>query len=42
MLAKFLNAEKCVIYTDVEGIYTTDPNKLEKAKKLKLYLMKKC
>jgi len=35
MLAKFLNAEKCVIYTDVEGVYTTDPNKLKKAKKIK-------
>ena len=35
MLAKFLNAEKCVIYTDVEGVYTTDPNKFKKAKKIK-------
>jgi len=35
MLAKFFNAEKCVIYTDVEGVYTTDPNKLNKAKKIK-------
>ena len=35
MLAKFFNAEKCVIYTDVEGVYTTDPNKLKKAKKIK-------
>ena len=35
MLAKFLNAEKCIIYTDVEGIYTTDPNKFKKAKKIK-------
>ena len=36
MLAKFFSAEKCVIYTDVEGIYTTDPNKLSKAKKIKV------
>ena len=36
MLAKFLKAERCVIYTDVEGIYTTDPNKLNKAKKIKV------
>ena len=36
MLAKFFNAEKCVIYTDVEGVYTTDPNKLSKAKKIKV------
>ena len=35
MLAKFFKAERCVIYTDVEGIYTTDPNKLKKAKKIK-------
>jgi aspartate kinase len=36
MLAKFFNAERCVIYTDVEGVYTTDPNKLNKAKKIKV------
>ena len=36
MLAKFFNAEKCVIYTDVEGVYSTDPNKLKKAKKIKV------
>ena len=36
MLAKFFNAERCIIYTDVEGIYTTDPNKLKKAKKIKV------
>ena len=36
MLAKFLKAERCVIYTDVEGVYTTDPNKLNKAKKIKV------
>ena len=35
MIAKFLNAEKCIIYTDVEGVYTTDPNKFKKAKKIK-------
>ena len=35
MLAKFLSAEKCIIYTDVEGVYTTDPNKFKKAKKIK-------
>ena len=34
MLAKFLNAQKCIIYTDVEGVYTTDPNKLKSAKKI--------
>ncbi len=36
MLAKFFNAEKCVIYTDVDGVYTTDPNTLRKAKKIKI------
>ena len=36
MIAKFLSAEKCIIYTDVEGIYTTDPNKLKSAKKIKV------
>ena len=36
MLAKFFKAERCVIYTDVEGVYTTDPNKLKKAKKIKM------
>ncbi len=36
MFAKFFKAEKCIIYTDVEGIYTTDPNKLKKAKKIKI------
>ena len=36
MLAKFFKAKKCIIYTDVEGVYTTDPNKLRKAKKIKV------
>ena len=36
MLAKFFKAERCIIYTDVEGVYTTDPNKLKKAKKIKV------
>ena len=35
MVAKFFKADRCVIYTDVEGIYTTDPNKLNSAKKIK-------
>lgn len=35
MFAKFFNAEKCIIYTDVKGVFTTDPNKLKFAKKLK-------
>ena len=36
VLAKFFKAERCIIYTDVEGVYTTDPNKLKKAKKIKV------
>ena len=35
MIAKFFKAEKCIIYTDVEGVYTTDPNYTKKAKKIK-------
>jgi len=34
-LAKELNADECEIYTDVEGIYTTDPRIEPKAKKIK-------
>ena len=34
MFAKFFKAERCIIYTDVEGVYTTDPNKFKKAKKI--------
>ncbi len=34
MLAKFFNAEKCIIFTDVKGVFTTDPNTLHKAKKI--------
>ena len=34
MVAKFFKANRCVIYTDVEGIYTTDPNKINSAKKI--------
>lgn len=33
-LAAALNADVCEIYTDVEGVYTTDPNICPKAKKL--------
>ena len=35
MVTKFFKADRCVIYTDVEGVYTTDPNKLKSAKKIK-------
>ena len=36
MLAKFFNAKKCIIFTDVEGVYTTDPNTYKRAKKIKV------
>ena len=35
MCAKFFNAYKCIIYTDVDGVFTTDPNLLNSAKKIK-------
>ena len=34
MLAKFFKAEECIIYTDVDGVYTTDPRNHKKAKKI--------
>ena len=34
MLAKVLKAVKCVIYTDVEGVMTTDPKIYKNAKKI--------
>ena len=34
LCAKFFKAKKCIIYTDVEGIYTTDPNLVRVAKKI--------
>ena len=33
-VAKIFNADKCEIYTDVDGVYTTDPNKIPVAKKI--------
>lgn len=33
-LAVALNADSCEIYTDVDGIYTTDPNICERARKI--------
>ena len=35
MLAKFFNAKKCIIYTDVIGVMTTDPKLFKKVKKIK-------
>ena len=34
-LASALNAKKCYIFSDVDGIYTSDPNEIKSAKKLK-------
>lgn len=34
-LAAVLKADKCQIYTDVDGVYTADPRKVPTAKKLK-------
>lgn len=34
-IAAALNADVCDIYTDVEGVYTTDPNICDNARKLK-------
>ena len=33
-VAKFFNADSCEIYTDVDGVYSTDPNKIPVAKKI--------
>ncbi len=33
-LAAALNADSCEIYTDVDGVYTADPRKVSKARKL--------
>ena len=36
MLAKYFKAKKCVIFTDVTGVMTTDPRVYKKAKKIKI------
>jgi|TARA_B100001094_G_C18113585_1_gene762639 aspartate kinase len=33
-IAKIFNADTCEIYTDVDGVYSTDPNKVPVAKKI--------
>jgi aspartate kinase len=35
MFAKFINADECIIYTDVDGVYTTDPREYKNARKIK-------
>ena len=34
MVAKYFNAYKCIIYTDVQGVMTTDPKAFRGAKKI--------
>ena len=34
-IAKVFNTDECEIYTDVEGVYSTDPRHFSKAKKIK-------
>ncbi len=34
VVAKIFNAESCEIYTDVDGVFSTDPNKIPVAKKI--------
>ena len=33
-VAKIFNADFCEIYTDVDGVFSTDPNKIPVAKKI--------
>lgn len=33
-IAAALHAKECYIFSDVDGVYTTDPNKLEEARKI--------
>ena len=35
MIAKFFKAKKCIIYTDVEGVMTTDPRTFKRVRKIK-------
>ena len=41
-VAKIFNADTCEIYTDVDGVFSTDPNKIPVAKKLTKFLMMRC
>ena len=41
-IAKIFSADSCEIYTDVDGVFSTDPNKIPVAKKLKAFPMMKC
>ena len=37
-IAKMLKADSCEIYTDVDGVYSSDPNKIPVAKNKKHFL----
>ena len=39
-LAKLFNADSCEIYTDVDGVFSTDPNKICVEKVEKISMMK--
>ena len=41
-LAAALQADRCDIYTDVDGVYTTDPRIMPKARKLNHVTLKRC
>ena len=41
-IAAAFSAERCDIYTDVDGVYTTDPRIVKAQKNLIILLMKKC
>ena len=41
-IAKIFNTDCCDIYTDVDGVYSTDPNKIPVAKKLIRFHMMRC
>ena len=39
-LAKIFTADTCEIYTDVDGVFSTDPNRIPVAKIEKILMMK--
>jgi aspartate kinase len=41
-VAAAIGADRCDIYTDVDGVYTTDPRIVAKARKLKAVTYEKC
>lgn len=40
-IASVLKAKKCYIFSDVDGVYTSDPKHVKNALKLKIFLIKK-